>query len=78
MILKASLPSAHFSSVLLLKEQMIISVKKVKNVHQISTKPINYSRKICPEHSHEIGRFLPIVCQQSLPQKFPRNQPIFL
>ena len=28
MILKASLPSAHFSSVLLLKEQMIISVKK--------------------------------------------------
>ena len=28
MILKASLPLAHFSSVLLLKEQMIISVKK--------------------------------------------------
>ena len=36
------------------------------------------SSKICPEHSHEIGRFLPIVFQQSLPQKFPRNQPIFL
>ena len=35
------------------------------------------SSKICPEHSHEIGRFLPIVFQQSLPQNSPEISQFF-
>ena len=33
--------------------------------------------KICLENGHKIGCFLPIAFQQSLPQKFPGNRPIF-
>ena len=40
------------------------------------------SSEICPENSHEISLFLPIVFRQSEPQKFsmkvPQNPPIFL
>ena len=43
MMLKA-LPLAHFSSALLLKQQMIISVKNIKNVRQISSKSIDFQR----------------------------------
>ena len=41
MMLKA-LPLAHFLSALLLKQQMIISVKNIKHAHQISTKSADF------------------------------------
>ena len=37
-----ALPLAHFLSVLLLKEQMIISVKKGKDAGQITAKAIDF------------------------------------
>ena len=81
MILKASLPSAHFSSVLLLKEQMIISVKKSEKCSSfISSKfalniPMKlvvfyrlFFSKVCPKNSPEISQFF---CEFAL--KIPRN-----
>ena len=41
MMLKA-LPLAHFLSALLLKQQMIISVKNIKHARQISTKSADF------------------------------------
>ena len=55
-ILKA-LPWALFSSALLLEWQMIIAVKNIKHPCQIS--------EICPQNSHKISCFLPIVFRQS-------------
>ena len=72
-MLKA-LAFVHFSSELMLKEQMIIPVKR--NVYQ----RWSYRRKtdrfceICPKKSNEIGCFLLIVS----PRNFLWNRPIFL
>ena len=55
-ILKA-LPWALFSSALLLEWQMITAVKNIKHPCQISD--------ICPQNSHKISCFLPIVFRQS-------------
>ena len=64
---------AHFSSELLLKEQMIIPVKKKKttlnNAGHIDAKLIDFS-EICQKKSSEIGCFLPIVSWRSFPPKF--------
>ena len=35
------------------------------------------SKLICLENNHKISHFLPIAFWWSLPQKFPRNRPIF-
>ena len=56
---------------LLLKEQMIIPVKKtVNNAGHIDAKLIDFS-KISPQKSDEIGCFLLIVSWRSFSPKFP-------
>ena len=67
-----ALAFAHFSSKLLLKEQMIIPVKKttLNNASHIDAKLIDFS-KICQKKSSEIGCFLLIVSWRSFPPKFP-------
>ena len=66
-----ALAFAHFSSELLLKEQMIIPVKKtLHNTGHIDAKLIDFS-EICQKKSSEIGCFLLIVSWRSFPPKFP-------
>ena len=69
MTLKA-LPLVHFWSVLLLKEQMMTSVRKTL-VWSVQSRLIH--SKICLENNHKIRRFLPIAFWRSLPRKLPRN-----
>ena len=64
---------AHFSSELLLKEQMIIPAKKTfTNAGHIDAKLIDFS-EICQknEKPSEISCLLVIVCWRSFPPKFP-------
>ena len=64
-----ALAFAHFSSELLLKEQMIIPVKKtLHNAGHIDAKLISFS---------EIGCFLLIVSWRSFPPKFPMKSAHF-
>ena len=66
-----ALAVAHFSSELLLTEQIIIPVKKtLNNAGQIDAKLIDFS-EICQKKSSEIGCFLLIVSWRSFPPKFP-------
>ena len=66
-----ALTFAHFSSELLLKEQMIIPVKKtLNNAGHIDAKLIVFS-EISPPKSSEIGCFLLIVSWRGFPPKFP-------
>ena len=69
MMLKA-LPLVHFWSVLLLKEQMMTSVRKTVKTPVGSAQYRSISSKICPENNHKIRRFLPITFRPSLPRKF--------
>ena len=71
-MLTAFIAFAHFSSKLLLKEQMIIPVKKttLNNAGDIDAKLIDFS-EICQKKSSEIGCFLLIVSWRSFPPKFP-------
>ena len=65
-----ALAFAHFSSELLLKEQMIIPVKKtLNNAGHIDAKLIDFS-EICQKKPSEIGCFLLIVSWRSFPPKF--------
>ena len=68
-IMLIALAFAHFSSELLLKEQMIISVKN-------DAKLIDFS-EICQKKSSEIGCFLLIVSWRSFPPKFPTKSADF-
>ena len=63
---------AHFSSELLLKEQMIIPVKKktFTNAGHIDAKLIDFS-EICHKKSTEIGYCLLIVSWRTFSPKFP-------
>ena len=62
-----ALAFAHFLSELLLKEQIIIPVKKtLNNAGHIDAKFIDFS-EICQKKSSEIGWFLLIVCWRSTP-----------
>ena len=72
MMLKA-LPLVHFWSVLLLKEQMMTSVRKMLKTLVWSAQNRSISIEICVENNHKISRFLP-----EIPVKFPRNWPNFL
>ena len=68
-----ALTLTHFSSELLLKEQMIIPVKKtLNNAGHIDTKLIDFS-EICQNKSSEIGCFLLIVSWRSLPPEISRE-----
>ena len=55
MMLKA-LPLVHFWSVLLLKEQMMTSVRKTLKMLVWSAQNWSISSKICLENNHKIGR----------------------
>ena len=68
-----TLPFVHFWSVLLLKEQMMTSLRKTLKMLAWSAQNRSISSEICPENNHKIGRFLPIAFWWSLPQKLLRN-----
>ena len=75
--LLTALAFAHFSSELLLKEQMIIPIKKTLNsAGYINAKLIDFN-EICQKKSSEIGCFLLIVSWRSFPQKFPMKSADF-
>jgi len=76
-IMLKALPLVHFWSILLMKEQMMNSVKKTLKMLVWSAQNWSISSKICPKNNHKIGCFLLIAFRRSLPRKFPRNQPIF-
>ena len=66
-----ALAFAHFSSELLLKDQMIIPVKKTTlNAGHIDAKLIDFS-ETCQKESSEIDCLLLIVSWRSFPPKFP-------
>ena len=72
MMLKA-LALVYFWSVLLLKEQMMTSVRKTLKRLVWSAQNRSISSEICLENNHKIGRFLPIASWRSLSWNFPRN-----
>ena len=63
----------HFCSVLLLKEQMMTSVRKMLKTLVWSVQNRLISSEICLKNNHQIGRFLPIAFCWSLPEKLPWN-----
>ena len=76
MMLKALL-LVRFWSVLLLKEQMMTSVRKTLKTLVSSAQNRSICSEICPENNYKIGRFLPIAFLWSLPRKFSQNWQIF-
>ena len=72
MMLKA-LPLVHFLSVLLLKEQVITSVRKTLKTPVWSAQNRLISSEICLENNLKITLFLAIAFWWSLPWNFPRN-----
>ena len=66
MMLKA-LPLVHLWSVLLLKEQMMTSVREMLKTLVWSAQNRSISCEICPENNHKISHFLLIAFWQSLP-----------
>ena len=72
MMLKALL-LGHFWSILLLKEQMMTSVRKTLKTLVWSVQNRSISSEICLENNHKIGRFLAIAFWWSLSQKLPQN-----
>ena len=76
-IMLIALTFTDFSSELLLKEQMIIPVKKMlSNAGHIDAKLFDFS-EISPKKSSKIGCFLLIVSWQSFPPKFPMKSADF-
>ena len=72
LMLKA-LALVHFWSVLLLKEQMMTSVRKTLKRLVWSAQIRLISSEICLENNHKIGRFLLIAFWWSIPWKLLRN-----
>ena len=70
MMLKA-LPLVHFWSVLLLKEQMMTSVRKTLKTLVWSAQNRSISSEIYPENNHKIRRF----CTDCFPAKFAPKIP---
>ena len=56
-----ALPLVHFWSILLLKEQMMTSVRKTLKTLVCSARKQSISCEICLENKYKIGRFLPIA-----------------
>ena len=71
MMLKA-LPMVHFWSALLLKEQMMTSVRKTLKTPVWSAKHQSISSEICPEITTKSTIFIQIAFRPSF-RKFPRN-----
>ena len=80
MMLKA-LPLVHFWNILLLKEQMMISIRKTLKTLVWSAQNRSISSKICPENNHKIHRFstdcFPAKFAPKITAIFPQNRPIF-
>ena len=73
-----ALAFAHFSSELLLKEQMIIPVKKtLNNAGHIDAKLIDFS-EICQKNPAKSAVFYWLFLGEVSPRNFPWNRPIFL
>ena len=73
-----TLAFTHFSSELLLKEQMIIPVKKtLNNAGHIDAKLIDFS-EICQKHPAKSAVFYWLFLGEVSPKNFPWNRPIFL
>ena len=72
MMLKA-LPLVHFWSVLLLKEQMMTSVRKTIKMLVWSVQNWSICSEIGLENNHKIRHFLPIAFWWSLPRKLSWN-----
>ena len=73
-----ALKFAHFSSELLLKEQMIIPVKKtLNNAGHIDAKLIDFS-EICQKNPAKSAVFYWLFLGEVSPRNFPWNRPIFL
>ena len=73
-----ALAFAHFSSELLLKEQMIILVKKTwNNAGYIDAKLIEFS-EICQKNPAKSAVFYWLFLGEVSPRNFPWNRPIFL
>ena len=69
---------AHFSSELLLKEQMIIPVKKtLNNAGHIDAKLIDFS-EICQKNPAKSAVFYWLFLGEVSPRNFPWHRPIFL
>ena len=77
MMLKA-LPLVHFWSILLLKEQMMTSARKMSKTLVWSVQNQLIVSEICLENNHKIDRFLLIAFWWSFSWKLLRNRPIFL
>ena len=79
---KGLLPLVHFWSILLLKEQMMTSVRKTLKTLVWSAQNWSISSKIIPENNHKICRFFtdcsPAKFAPKIPGKFLRNRPMFL
>ena len=67
MMLKA-LPLVQFWSVLLLKEQMMTSVRKTLKTLVWSAQNRSISNGVFPENNHKIGLFWPLDFRLSLPE----------
>ena len=77
-IMLTALAFAHFSSELLLKEQMIIPVKKtLNNAGHIDAKLIDFS-EICQKNPAKSAVFYWLFLGEVSPKNFPWNRPIFL
>ena len=77
-IMLMALAFAHFSSELLLKEQMIIPVKKtLNNAGHIDAKLIDFS-EICQKNPAKSAVFYWLFLGEVSLRNFPWNRPIFL
>ena len=77
-IMLIALTFAHFSSKLLLKEQMIIPVKKTfTNAGHIHAKLIDFS-EICQKNPGKSAVVYWLFLGELSPRNFPWNRPIFL
>ena len=77
-IMLTALAFADFSSELLLKEQMIIPVKKtLNNAGHIDAKLIDFS-EICQKNPAKSAVFYWLFLGEVSPRNFPWNRPIFL
>ena len=73
-----ALAFAHFSSELLLKEKMIIPVKRtLNNAGHIDAKLIDFS-EICQKNPAKSAVFYWLFLGEVSPRNFPWNRPIFL
>ena len=73
MMLKA-LPLVHIWSILLMKEQVMTSVRKTLKMLVWSAQNWSISSESCPKNNHKISCILLIAFHRSLPRKFPQNQ----